>query len=226
MILLRSLLILLLASPVFAADPSVTCSVEMVRREAIAVSDYTKQLPPWVYWVGVKGKTLGPWSVLDIKRRMHLGEVPAEVWVYALQGNGWVLTSQSKDFVPLPTNPALAPQEIDQTMAQLLSGCWVSDPVAETSGDVTTWIFMMFESGIFFPSRGVLTTATGKEGFWFTRSSNAHWQIANQTQDRFTLSLPDINYFEPQDDFAAQLIDRNQLRLELPGLGAVTFRRM
>jgi len=203
MIFLRSLLMLLLATPAFAADPSVTCSVEMVRREAIAISDYTQQHPPWLYWVGVEGKTLGPWSVLDIKRRMHRGEVPTEVWVYALQGNGWDRKSQSKDFMPLPANPTLAPQEIEQTMAQLLSGCWVSDPVAETNGDVTTWIFMMF-----------------------TRSSNAHWLIANQTQDRFTLSLPDIDYFSPQDDFAARLIDRNQLQLELPGMGPVTFRRM
>ncbi|MEO8243504.1 MAG: hypothetical protein ABI832_14460 [bacterium] len=219
-------LVLALSAPAQAADPSVTCSVEMARREAIVVSDYAEQHPPWTWWVGVDGKSLGPWPVIDIKRRMLNGELPGDVWVFGSQATAWVLASQSQDFVPLPNLAPLAPAEIDQTLPQLLSGCWVSDPVSEAAGDQTVWMLMLFDSGVFFPSRGVTTLATGKEGFWFTRSSNARWGISGQTQSRFTLSLPDINFLDPQDDFPAELLDRNQLRLQMPGLGDVTFRRM
>lgn len=220
---IRLALCWLWAAPALAAEPSVTCAVELARREAIAVSDYAEPRPPWLYWAGVDGKSLGPWSVIDIKRRMLTGALPADPWVYAVQGSAWVLASQSPDFAPLPVAAPLAPQEVAQGLARLLTGCWVSDPVTE--GDaVTVWVFMLFDSGVFFPSRAV--TAAGKEGFWFSRTSNAHWTISAQAQDRFTLSLPDIKFLEPQDDFAAQLLDRNQLQMELPGLGAVTFRRM
>jgi len=209
-----------------AAEPSVTCSVELTRREAIAASDYAIPNSPWLYWVGIDGASNGPWSALEIKRRILRGDLPADIWIYPLHGNAWGAISQSTDFVPLPGNAVLPPQDLDQDLAQLMSGCWVSDPVSEAAGDETTWIFMLFESGVFLSSRGVLTTTTGKEGFWFSRSSNAPWQISGPARDHFTLSLPDINYFNPVDSFPAQLLDRNQLRLELPGLGAVTFRRM
>ena len=216
--------LLLLASPALAEDPSVTCSVEMTRREAIIASDYALKQPPGQWWVGVEGKSLGPWTTIEIKRRMARGDIAADVWVYPVgKGTDWVLTSQTQDFLPLPGPTPLVPGE---PLHAVLSGCWVSDPLSETAGDETTWMLMLFDNGTLFPSRGVLTPATGKEGFWFSRTTQTPWHVNGEHPESFTLSLPDITYLDPQDDFQARLADRNQLLLTLPGVGEVTFRRM
>lgn len=107
-----------------------------------------------------------------------------------------------------------------------MTGCWVSDPFSEADGQETVWMFMLFDNGVFFPSRGVRTLATGEEGFWFSRSSNAHWAVDGSGGPEVRLSLPDINFLDPADDFATRIVDRNTLVITLPGTAGITFRRM
>ena len=226
---LRALLPFCLLMPGLAsADTiSVACANELTRRDAIAASDYAEKHPSWLYWVGVDGKTLGPWTIFDIKRQMTRGQLPTELYFFSINAPaGWQLSSQAQEFVPLPTLSALAPQEIAAALPGVVTGCWVSDPVSEAGGEETTWVFLLFDSGVFFPSRGTLKSATGDEGFWFSRSSTEHWSIAAQNGAAFTLTLPDINFLEPQDAFPARLVDRNTMQIDLPGLPGLTFRRM
>ena len=223
---MRFVPLLLLAGPAFAVDPSVTCTVEMTRREAVMASDTALKQPPGQWWVGVEGKSLGPWTVIEVKRRMARGDIASDVWVYPVgKGVDWVLTSQTQDFLPLPL-PGPAELAPGQPLATVLTGCWVSDPIAETPGDETTWMLVLFDNGNFSTSRGVLTAATGREQFRSDRTTQTPWRVNGDHPESFTLSLPDITYLEPQGDFQARLIDTNQLLLTMPTIGEVTFRRM
>lgn len=222
---------LLAAPPLFAADPSVTCSTEYTRRMAIAASDYAEPNPAWAYWVDVAGQRQGPWTIIDIKREMLLGRLPTGLYFHPANGKGgWQWSASAPEFDPLPPDPAVTDAEIAQGLKALLEGCWVSDPVAEAAGQETVWLFLLFDTGPFFPSRGVRDRATGEEGFWFTRSSNLHWGIAGQQGRNFRLVLPDIGYLDPVDEVPARIVDRNTLVIDLPGSGpgpgGVVFRRM
>lgn len=107
--LMSGVLGLVLAAQAQAAAPSVTCSSEMVRRQAIISSDYTQRNPPWTWWVNTDGQTVGPWSILDIKREMLVGRLPTGVWVHSANDQkGWVWSEKLAAFDPLPGSATCA----------------------------------------------------------------------------------------------------------------------
>lgn len=217
----------LLAAAAQAEEVSVACSVEYVRRSAIAASDYTEPSRPGTYWVSHDGQTLGPWTILQIKREMAIGRLPTGLYVHdAERATGWTWSAQSPEFDPLPGDPALGPDDLGAGLPRLLQGCWVSDPISEAAGQETVWLLLLMDKGQFFPSRGIRDLATGEEGFWFSRGSTRTWAAEARGGSEVTLHLPDINYFDPQDDFTARVIDRNTLSIDLPGAAATVFRRM
>jgi hypothetical protein len=209
-------------------EPSITCSVEYTRRMAILASDYARPSPPGRYWVSHDNRTVGPWTAIEIKREMHLGRLPREVYIHDWERNdGWEWSARATALDPLPPDPALGPDALGAGLRALMTGCWVSDPFAEAAGEETVWIFMLFDNGSFFPSRGRTIVASGAEGFWFSRTSNAPWSVAaGGAAGEITLHLPDIAVLDPADDFPARVIDRNTLVIGLPGTQGVTFRRM
>jgi len=224
--IIAAMLAALVAGPAAAQEVSTTCSVEWSRRMAIVSSDYAQKQPPWRYWVAHNGATLGPWPILDIKRRMLKGELPTQVHVYNADGGEWQLSTAMNDFAPLPGSAAVGGAEVARNLAGLVAGCWVSDPVSEAPGEETTWLLFLMPNGVLMHSRGTIQTATAQEGFWFSRSSNESWGVAGQVGTTFTLRLPDINYFDPVDQHPASLVDRNTLSVRFPDGRQWTFRRM
>lgn len=216
-----------MATAAGAEEISVSCANELVRRESIAASDYAQKNPPWLYWVYHQNQNLGPWSILEIKRRMHLGELPANVYAYSVNSaDGWKWSSEMKEFNPLPGDRALTSDQVRTGLKPIITGCWVSDPFSEAAGEQTVWLLMLFDNGVFFPSRGTVKAATSDEGFWFSRTSNAPWGVSGQNGADFRLSLPDMTFFDPTDDFPARMLDRNTMVVTMPGTGGLTFRRM
>ncbi len=229
--MLRTLLFL--AVPAFlgaaaqAEEVSVACAVEYTRRMAIAASDYREPLSPGLYWVSHEGQNLGPWTILQIKREMALGRLPRELYFHdAEEATGWQWTAHSKQFDPFPGEPALGPDDLGSGLTNMLTGCWVSDPTSEAPGEETIWLLLLMDEGQFFPSRGVRDLATGKEGFWFTRTSNERWTATTRGASEITLRLPDVSYLDPHDELAARIIDRNTLAIDVPGSAGMIFRRM
>jgi hypothetical protein len=215
-----------------AEEPSITCSVEYTRRMAIAASDYANASPPDRFWVAHDNQTLGPWTAIEIKREMHLGRLPGGIYIHdSARNDGWEWSAQSTALDPLPADPTLGPDDLGAGLRALLTGCWVSDPFVEAPGEETLWLLMLFDNGSIFPSRGRTLLASGEEGFWFSRTSNAAWSAtgpagAGAAGTNITLTLPDIAFYDPVDDFPARVIDRNTLVIGLPGTSGVTFRRM
>lgn len=217
----------LLGATARAEDVSVACAVEYTRRMAIAASDYAKPLAPGSYWVNHAGQTLGPWTILQIKREMAIGRLPTGLYFHdAERPSGWQWSAHSKEFEPLPGDPALRPDDLAGGLAALLTGCWVSDPVNEVQGQETVWLLLLMNEGQFFPSRAVRDLAAGTEGFWFTRTSTAQWTVQARGGNEITLGLPDVSYLDPSDAFAGRVVDRNTISLDLPGFAGMTFRRM
>ena len=210
-----------------AEEVSLACAVEYTRRLAIAASDYKEPSAPGVYWVSHNGQSLGPWTILQIKREMALGRLPTGLYFHdAESASGWKWSAQAQEFDPLPGDPALNPDDLGSGLTRLLTGCWVSDPTSEASGEETVWVLLLMDEGQFFPTRAVRDLASGKEGFWFTRTSTARWTATTRGASDISLHLPDVSYLDPHDDFTARVIDRNTLAIDLPGVAGMIFRRM
>jgi hypothetical protein len=88
------------------------------------------------------------------------------------------------------------------------------------------WVLLLMDKGQFFPSRAVRKVSSGEEGFWFSRTSVAPWNATSRGGAEITLHLPDMSYLDPHDDFAARVVDRNTLAIDLPGFAGMVFRRM
>jgi hypothetical protein len=208
-------------------DVSVVCAVEYTRRMAIVASDYSQMSPPDTWWVSHEGQMLGPWTRIEIKREISIGRIPREVWVHPAEGTpGWEWAPRSAAFAPLPGDPELGPDDLGAGLRAMLSDCWVSDPAGDGAGQEVVWMLMLFRNGTFFPSRGRRDPATGREGFWFSRSSNERWSVEAGEGGRAVLRIPDIEVLDPHDAFPMQVIDRNTLVIALPGTTGLTFRRM
>ncbi len=214
----------LLATAALGDEVSDNCLTELARRQAMLDGGDRQALTEPLWWVAVNGENQGPWSIFEIKRRMYLGELPKQIYAVPVNQGDWALTTDLPQFQPLPGDSTLGAAGGD--FHNLLPGCWVSDPVSPAEGQVTTWMFLIFPDGSYEYSRAVVETASNQWALAQSKGPGARWAAQAQPGGGFVFALPGIEVLAPEDRFPAQLVDRDTLAMKLPGIGALTFRRM